>query len=59
MLRRTDKTYPVGPVKFTPEHTSPIRAIVTQWGNGPNVQRVWPTDPAGAAKIESPPPGLE
>jgi branched-chain amino acid transport system substrate-binding protein len=58
-LSTTDKSYPVGPVKFTPEHTSPINAIVTQWGAGPNVLRVWPTDPPGAATIESPPRGLE
>ena len=59
VLARTDKIYPIGPVRFMANHSAAIDAIVTQWGNGPDVQRIWPTDPPGAAPIQSPPAGLQ
>jgi branched-chain amino acid transport system substrate-binding protein len=59
MLTRTNNTYPIGPVKFAANHSAAIRAIVTQWADRPDVQRVWPTDPPGATPIQSPPAGLQ
>jgi hypothetical protein len=53
-LGRTDKTYPVGPVKFSEEHTSVTPHFILQWHDGNAVQVVPPT----STPIQSPSAGL-
>jgi branched-chain amino acid transport system substrate-binding protein len=43
----TDKTYPVGPVKFGADHTSTLPMVEEQWQNGKNVV-IAPKDRANA-----------
>jgi branched-chain amino acid transport system substrate-binding protein len=55
-IGQTDKTYPVGPVKFAQDHTAPLKTVMDQW-QGPNMVRIYPTG-EGAAPVKSPVPGL-
>ncbi|HEY1720634.1 MAG TPA: amino acid ABC transporter substrate-binding protein [Magnetospirillaceae bacterium] len=53
-IAKTDKTYVVGPVKFSPEHTSKLELVEDQWQNGKSVV-VWPANRA-TGKFEFPIP---
>jgi branched-chain amino acid transport system substrate-binding protein len=55
-ISQTDKTYPVGPVKFGSDHTSALKAVMDQW-QGANMVRVYPTG-TGATPMKVPVPGL-
>jgi branched-chain amino acid transport system substrate-binding protein len=55
-LAQTDKTYPVGPIKFGTDHTAALKAVMAQW-QGANMVRVYPTG-TGAVPLKSPVPGL-
>lgn len=44
-IGKTDKSYVVGPIKFSADHTSVIPMTMTQWQNGKAVV-VWPKDRA-------------
>jgi branched-chain amino acid transport system substrate-binding protein len=55
-IARTDRTYPVGPIKFAADHTSALNAVMSQW-QGANMVRVYPVDDAGTP-LKSPVPGL-
>ena len=49
-IARTDRTYPVGPVKFAADHTSALPIVAMQWqGSRQNV--VWPKDRATGSFI--------
>jgi branched-chain amino acid transport system substrate-binding protein len=54
-IGQTDKTYPVGPIRFGSNHADPIRAIMLQWQNGDTVQ-VYP--PVSGVSLEAPAKGL-
>ncbi|HLH70680.1 MAG TPA: amino acid ABC transporter substrate-binding protein [Candidatus Dormibacteraeota bacterium] len=56
-LARTNKTYLAGPVKFNNRHASIFKVYMTQW-QGANMVPIYPTNIAGAGRIESPVPGL-
>lgn len=49
-IANTDKTYPVGPVKFGENHAAALDIVSTQWQNG-QVQVVWPKERATAALL--------
>lgn len=40
-LAKTNATYPIGPVKFLPDHHSSVKAVMTQW-RGKNTVQVFP-----------------
>ena len=44
-IAKTDKEYPVGPVKFAADHTAKVPVANSQWQNGKPVI-VWPKDRA-------------
>lgn len=46
-ISKTDAEYPVGPVKFRDDHTSPLELTAAQWQGG-QVKIVWPSDKANA-----------
>ncbi len=46
-IAKTDKTFPVGPVKFRGDHTSPLELTKAQWQDG-KVKIVWPSGKANA-----------
>lgn len=49
-IGKTDKIYPVGPVKFGENHGAALDMVTTQWQGG-EVKVVWPTDRATAALL--------
>lgn len=53
-LARTDKTYPVGPVRFAEDHTAVTPHLVLQWNDGNAVQVV----PATSTPVQGPSVGL-
>lgn len=46
-ISKTDAKYPVGPVKFRADHTSPLELTRAQWQDG-QIKIVWPSDKANA-----------
>jgi branched-chain amino acid transport system substrate-binding protein len=56
-IGRTNKTYPVGPVTFGPNHAALLFSVMDQW-QGTNMVQVFPLE-KGVAKIEAPLPGLK
>jgi branched-chain amino acid transport system substrate-binding protein len=54
-IGRTDRTYPVGPVKFGANHFAPLQMVQTQWQSG-TTQVVWPKDRATAPLLFPVPP---
>jgi branched-chain amino acid transport system substrate-binding protein len=55
-LAATDGTYAVGPVKFTDQHYSAVKAVQTQWQDGAT-GIVWPKVDGGG-KLKAPVSGL-
>lgn len=55
-LAQTDDTYPIGPVRFEPDHHSSVKAVMTQWQGDGTVQ-VYP--PVDGAEIQAPVAGLK
>jgi branched-chain amino acid transport system substrate-binding protein len=55
-LGATDETYPIGPVRFEPDHHSAVEAVMTQWQGDSTVQ-VYP--PVDGEKIAAPVVGLK
>lgn len=49
-IAQTDKTYPVGPVKFGENHGAALDMVATQWQKG-QVKVVWPKERATAALL--------
>jgi branched-chain amino acid transport system substrate-binding protein len=54
-ISKTNKTYPLGPIKFAANHADAIPAILLQWQNGDTVQ-VYPR--ASGVTLEAPAKGL-
>jgi branched-chain amino acid transport system substrate-binding protein len=55
-IAQTDKTYPVGPIKFGADHTAALKTVMAQW-QGANMMRIYPTG-TGSVPLKSPVPGL-
>ncbi|MEN3283330.1 MAG: branched-chain amino acid transport system substrate-binding protein [Solirubrobacteraceae bacterium] len=55
-IGQTDKTYPVGPIKFDPDHHSAVKAVMTQW-RGASAVQVYPE--VKGAKVAAPVVGLK
>lgn len=55
-IGKTDKTYPLGPIKFAPDHSDAITPLLLQWQNGDTVQ-VYP--PVSGTTLEAPAKGLQ
>ena len=53
-IGKTDKTYPVGPVKFSDKHTSVTPHLILQWHDGDAVQVI----PKVTSDLQSPAAGL-
>jgi branched-chain amino acid transport system substrate-binding protein len=54
-IGKTDKTYPLGPIKFGSNHADAIPALLLQWQKGDTVQ-VYP--PVSGITLEAPAKGL-